>query len=255
MTTLTASDTAYAIATIRAEEASLPEAERLFDDPYAPIFAAAGAHAKEGIDRFMALPFFRDGIRLRTRGIDDRVREAFAMGTRQLVLLGAGFDARALRLAELRAPDARAFEIDLPALLDHKRALLDAAGVAIPDTLRALACDFTTDFTDALRAALLDTGFDPARPVIFVWEGVMAYIGQEAIERSLRFMAAISAPESRVVFDFSEYAFARGTAEEHVRSAGFGDFRTIGFEDLARRHLPGEPAPSAAIIKLGIAVK
>ncbi|MFO0762530.1 MAG: class I SAM-dependent methyltransferase [Byssovorax sp.] len=255
MTTLTVSDTAYSIAAMRAEEASLPASERLFDDPYALIFAAAGEHAREGTDRLTVTPFFREGIRLRTRGIDDCVRDAFADGIRQLVLLGAGLDARALRLPELRAPDARAFEIDLPGILERKRALLDAAGVAIPDTLRTVTCDFTTDFTETLRASLLDAGFDPARPAIFVWEGVLPYIGQDAVERSLRFMHAIGAPGSRVVFDFSEYAFARGTAEEHVKNAGFGDFRVIGFDDLTRRHLGGEPSQGAMIMKIGVAVK
>ena len=57
-------DTAFSIAVVRAEEALLPEGERLFDDPFAAIFAAAGAHAAESTQRFLDLPFFRDGIRL-----------------------------------------------------------------------------------------------------------------------------------------------------------------------------------------------
>src|ERR1700733_13949251 len=68
---LTVADTAFATAAVRAEEALRPPDERLFEDPYAGLFWAAGSHAEEGTQRFLSLPFFRDGIRLRTRFIDD----------------------------------------------------------------------------------------------------------------------------------------------------------------------------------------
>jgi O-methyltransferase involved in polyketide biosynthesis len=46
---LTAADTAFAIATVRARESELPEAERLFEDPYAKIFVAAVIFVWEGV--------------------------------------------------------------------------------------------------------------------------------------------------------------------------------------------------------------
>jgi O-methyltransferase involved in polyketide biosynthesis len=55
---LTASDTAFSIAHVRALEGDRPPEERLFEDPYAAIFSAAGAHAAEGIRRFVEAPFF-----------------------------------------------------------------------------------------------------------------------------------------------------------------------------------------------------
>ena len=99
---LTAADTAFSIAAVRAEEASRPHAERLFDDPYAALFRTAGAHAEEGTQRFLKLPFFRDGIRIRTRFIDDVVVAELAAGVDQIVVLGAGFDMRALRIHRLQ---------------------------------------------------------------------------------------------------------------------------------------------------------
>jgi methyltransferase (TIGR00027 family) len=250
---LTVSDTAYAIATIRAEEAELPESQRLLVDPYAHIFAAAGAHASEGTARFLALPFFREGIRLRARHIDDVVREAIARGTRQLVLMGAGFDARALRLPEVAQHGVQTFELDFPALLDAKRSLLAGADVALPSSVHYLAVDFTTSFEAQLLEALLASGFDRARPAIFVWEGVTAYIGHPAIDRCLQLMASIGAAGSQVVFDFSEYLFDTEPARERARRAGFPHFEEIGFDVLWRRHFPGEPFPSAEMIKIGIA--
>lgn len=253
MSALTVSDTAYAIATVRALEAELDESERLFEDPYARIFAAAGDHAREGIERFLSLPFFRDGIRLRTRHIDDVVRDAIAGGTRQLVLMGAGFDARALRLPEVAEQGVQTFEIDLPPLLEAKRRLLQNGGVAIPASVHHVASDFTSGFQPQLTEQLLTRGFDRDAPAVFVWEGVIAYIGREAIDRCLRFMAAIGGSGSRVVFDFSDVIFEPASASDFVRRAGFTAFHEVGFDELWRRHLPGEPAPSARVVKLGIA--
>lgn len=44
------------------------------------MLTAAGAHAEEGTKRYLDLPFFRDGIRLRTRFIDDALSNALADG-------------------------------------------------------------------------------------------------------------------------------------------------------------------------------
>jgi methyltransferase (TIGR00027 family) len=100
---LTPFDTAFSIAAVRDDERLLPVKDRLFDDPYAGLFRAAGAHAEEGTKRFLALPFFKDGIRLRTRFIDDVLGKALEDGIDQIVLLGAGFDARAFRIPAIIA--------------------------------------------------------------------------------------------------------------------------------------------------------
>src|SRR5262245_13862369 len=91
---VTVADTAFSIAAVRSQERDLPSDEQLFEDPYAALFVARGAHAAEATQRFLDLPVFREGIRLRTRYIDEAVRAGIAAGLRQLVLLGAGFDAR-----------------------------------------------------------------------------------------------------------------------------------------------------------------
>jgi methyltransferase (TIGR00027 family) len=251
---VTASDTAYAIAFVRARESELPEGQRLFEDPYARIFAAAaGAAVRDGIDRFVSLPFFLDGIRLRTRHIDDVVRDAITGGARQLVLLGAGFDARALRLPEVVRHDVQTFEIDLPAQLETKRRLLADSGVAIPASVHHVAADFGHDFEARLTGELVARGFVGGRPTMFVWEGVTAYIDQAAIDRSLSFMASIGAAGSRLVFDFSDYVLDPDAAAARARRAGFTRFDEVRFDELWRRHMPGEPPPGAEVVKLAVA--
>ena len=55
----------------------------------------------------------------RTRFGDDYLREQYARGARQLVLLGAGFDARAYRMSQL--PDLAVFEVDQQTTFDVRR--------------------------------------------------------------------------------------------------------------------------------------
>jgi methyltransferase (TIGR00027 family) len=252
---LTAADTAYAIAHIRAAEARRPEAERLFDDPYAPIFDAAGEHAREGTARFLALPFLADAVRLRTRLIDDAVRDGIGAGVEQLLLLGAGFDARGLRLGEVAARGVRVFEVDFAHLQATKRALLDAAGVAVPPGLAFVPSDFAVpDFDAPLGADLVAAGFRRDRPAVVVWEGVIGYIADAAIDRTLRFVAGL-APGTRLVFT---YADPKATGADEAMPAravrcGFASCEEHGFDSVWRRYCSGEPHEHAWVNRVGIA--
>lgn len=249
------SDTAYAIAAIRALEAELPASERLFEDRYAAIFRPVGPRVADAAQRFLELPFMREGVRLRTRFIDDFVRDGLASGLRQVVLLGAGFDARGLRMQEVEAAGATVFEVDLAQLLDVKRGLLAAAGVALPPHVALIASDFAdAQFPSALEERLEASGFRRGAGALFVWEGVIAYIDDAAIERSLAFMVRAGGPGTRVVFDYSDVRFDPVPAAERVRRAGFGSFESVGADELWRRHLPGDPLAAAAIVRMGIAV-
>jgi methyltransferase (TIGR00027 family) len=246
-------DTAFAIATVRAEEARRAEAERLFEDPYAHHFADAGAHAAESSQRFLDLPFFRDGVRLRTRFIDDAVREGLATGLDQIVLLGAGFDMRALRMREIGA--RRVFEVDTGEQLARKRNVLSAAGIEVPASIAYVPFDFDApDLETALASVLVAKGFRAGAGALFVWEGVIGYIGNEEIDRSLRFMAGTGGPRSRVVFTFGEGTFDADTAAERTRRAGFSSCEELDGEQLWRRYLPGTPHAAAFVMKLGVAI-
>lgn len=251
----TVADTAFSIAAVRAEEGDRPEAERLFTDPYAAVFAAAGAHAAASTQRFLDLPFFRDGIRLRTRYLDDCVRDGLAAGLQQIVLVGAGFDTRGLRMKEIVARGAKVFEIDTPYQLDRKRRALAAAGVTVPRRIAYVPFDFDTRDLDAeLGGALEVAGFEPGVGAMFVWEGVIGYIDDAAIDQSLRFMAKVGGPGSRVALTFADEAHL-GTEPMATRTkrCGYATFESIAGDALWRMYLPSEPHPNAAVTKVGLA--
>lgn len=251
---LTASDTAFAIAAVRAEEGLRPPHERLFEDPYAILFCAVGGHAEEGTKRYLDLPFFRDGIRLRTRFIDDVLGKALESGLDQIVLLGAGFDARALRIPGIAARGARVYEIDLPDQLQRKRAVLVAAGMTLPGWVSYIPCDLTApDYEATLARALEEGGFRRDRGALWIWEGVTTYIGVAATDRCLRFMAALVSAGSQVVFDVGTSFFRPATVGEHASQAGFSSCEAYGADELWRRYLAGEPHPAAGVFRMVVA--
>lgn len=252
---VTVADTAFSIALVRAEEAERPASEQLFEDPYASVFLAAVGDAAEATQRYVELPFFREGVRLRTRFIDDFVREGLAAGLAQVVLLGAGFDTRGLRMPEIAARGAAVFEVDFAAQLEKKRALLAAAGVLMPPWIAHVACDFAQpDFEAALTSGLEEQGFRRGAGAIFVREGVIAYIDDAAVHRTLGFIARAGGPGSRVAFDFAVGRFEPVTIGERARRAGLSSCDQVGYDALWRKHLAGEPHPVASICLMGTAV-
>lgn len=62
-------------------------------------------------------------LQLRTRGFDDAVSKEIRAGVSQVVILGAGYDARALRL-QPSFPDTKFVEIDMPSSQKAKREAL-----------------------------------------------------------------------------------------------------------------------------------
>jgi methyltransferase (TIGR00027 family) len=251
---LTSKDTAFAMAHMRAIEADRAPADRLFEDPYAKIFAAAGAHAQEGTQRFLDLPFMVDAIRLRARFIDDFVRDGLRESADQIVMLGAGFDARALRMPEIAEHGVRVFEIDFAEQLENKRAILAAASITIPSSVSHVACDFSGAFEDRLLANLAACGFRTNGKTLFVWEGVIAYLDAAAIDRSLRFMARAGGTGARVTFDFVPMVFDDDPAEARTARAGFTKFEQTSFDQIWRRYLPGDPSANASAICMGVAI-
>jgi methyltransferase (TIGR00027 family) len=113
----------------------------------------------------------------------------------QFVILGAGYDTRALNLPP-NTPVC-AYEVDTPATSAGKRATVAAAGL---DSVRVVfvAADF--EHEDWL-ARLVAAGFDPRRPALFIWEGVTPYLVRAAVEDTLRKIASTAAG-TIVAFDF-----------------------------------------------------
>ncbi len=134
-----------------------------------------------------------DHMALRTAAIDDVLREK---GPRQLVILGAGLDARAFRLRELS--DIDVFEVDHPATQRFKRERVRGLSPCAR-SLRFVSVDFERERVDA---RLAEEGHDAEEPTLWVWEGVVPYLPLAATRSTLAQISARSAKGSRLVVSY-----------------------------------------------------
>ena len=144
---------------------------------------------------------FVTGIGIRTRFYDDYVAAAWEAGCRQVVLLAAGLDTHAFRLHW--PADLRLFEVDLPGLFAFKEAVLVQRS-ATPRCSRTVvvAIDLHEEWSTRLTAA----GFDPAAPSAWTAEGLLPYLSNDDAAGLLERVGELSAPESRLSFDYDEFA-------------------------------------------------
>jgi len=185
---------------------------------------------------------------IRTRFIDDALVRAVQNGATQVVLLGAGFDTRAHRFRNL-LKNCRVIEVDTAHTQHHKRRRIASVLDDEPTNLTYLTIDFTTDdLGEALRAA----GLRRDEKTFYIWEGVIMYLPEESIRKTLGILLAHSAPGSSVVLDYFntlgiEYMLS-APATAGGDPAGWGEpwlfgapapdgaefFREVGFD-------PGQP--------------
>lgn len=195
---------------------------------------------------------------LRTRYLDDSVKQAIARGFEQVVILGAGLDTRAARLAQ---PGVRFFEVDQPASQADKHERLSKFEGYPMDAATFVPCDFERDdFVQLLDGAGLDRG----RPACFVWEGVIYYLAEAAARSTLERLASELDPRSVLMFDYLNSRMAKASprlrdedramksiidelgepmqfgiddATPLMAECGYRYLRTVSFDELALQYV------------------
>jgi len=130
------------------------------------------------------------GMVPRTIAVDDAVRSHAA---RQVVILGAGLDARAWRMPELAS--ATVFEVDHPASSRDKQRRL-AGREPLAAQVVTVAVDLATD---PLGPPLEAAAYDPSVETTWIWEGVVPYLTAAQVGETVAQVAGLSAPGSRLV--------------------------------------------------------
>ncbi len=190
------SRTSQAVALTRAE---LGRPYSLEGDPGAQRALCAGIT--------LTLPgWLRPGIEARTSFMDGQVLAAIGGGVRQIVICGAGLDDRALRF---RTAGVRFIEVDHPKTQADKARRLrqmgaDSAGPAL------VPCDFGAEsITDALAA----NDHDPGVPTLFLCEGLLVYLDEQACQRLLAGIAARAAAGSTLAASLATHTSGLSSAE------------------------------------------
>jgi methyltransferase (TIGR00027 family) len=139
----------------------------------------------------LAEPRLRAHLRARTRFFDDQVLAALGRGTDQVVVLGAGYDDRALRF---RSPGVRFFEVDHPDTQADKRRRLRGIGAdGDRDGPQLVPADFRTD---DVAGALDGAGHRADRPTLVLAEGLLIYLEPDGGVALMRAVHARAAPGS-----------------------------------------------------------
>ena len=190
--------TALMTAASRALESERGDGQALLADDLARPLAGEQGFALLAEAARTGVPSSTDGspvFVVRHRFFDDILRDLTGAGIDQVVLVAGGLDTRAYRLPW--PAGTLLFEIDQPHVLAYKDTILTSLG-AHPRCDRR---EVPADLREGWPAALLERGFDPERPTVWVAEGILFYIPEPSVHRMLDEMRRLSAPGSHVLTD------------------------------------------------------
>jgi methyltransferase (TIGR00027 family) len=250
--------TAFVVAEFRADENTEPAP--LYRDPVVGFFL--NEETKQAAGRVAArFPQVRDLVRIRTKYLDDMLEGHLMAQVRQVLILGAGLDTRAVRK---RCAGVTYFEIDEAATLPVKQACYQQQGFDVD--VRFIPGNYVTE---GLASLLAGTDFDPSLPTYVIWEGNTMYLPLAAARHLLVELRGMLR-QFRVSFDYmADAVIANTTGDAGITRlvesfasmgapwlSGFADVRTLARDlgltlienvrtaDLYRAYWSGRPMDS-----------
>ncbi|WP_440950578.1 SAM-dependent methyltransferase [Methanosphaerula subterraneus] len=205
----------------RSAESMLPESERICYDPYAirfinpEILKFAAAHPAEAQAKLEEMerqfPGLDNSIRARVRYFDEVIEKMCSDRLEQLVILGAGYDTRAYRLAGLK--NARVFEVDHPDTQFFKMEKIREVFGGLPNHVVYVPIDFEfEDLGDKLRA----NDYSPDQKTLFVLEGLIMYLPQKAVDETFEFIVHNAGMGSAILFDYYPASVVDGSSGSEI---------------------------------------
>jgi methyltransferase (TIGR00027 family) len=163
------SGTAFVVAEFRAVENHEPYP--LYRDAVVNLFLNADTR-QAAASVAASFPHAQDLVRIRTKYFDEMLEAQVLSNVRQVVILGAGLDTRAVRKA---AAGVTYFEIDDATTLKLKQCRYEEQGINV--NVRFIPGNYVSDgFIDLLRT----NGFDFNLPTYVIWEGNTMYLPLES---------------------------------------------------------------------------
>jgi methyltransferase (TIGR00027 family) len=123
----------------------------------------------------------------------------------QILLFGAGFDTRALRL-QTAAQHTRIFELDAPLTQQAKIQQYKKRDLSIPSNVVFIAIDFDKE---SLPHKLDMVGFYKDRRSLFVLEGLLMYLEPKSVQATFQTIREYAGIGSWVVFDYIQASVLR----------------------------------------------
>ena len=141
----------------------------------------------------------------RTAYFDHIVAQGLRERVSQIVILGAGYDSRPYRFANLIG-DTRIIELDDIHMLQRKQKLLQQANIPIPENLAYAPISYDPE---VLKGYLAGAGYDGGKQTLFIWEGASYYLTADEVDRTIRFVGANSPAGSTICFDYNSTSQVR----------------------------------------------
>jgi methyltransferase (TIGR00027 family) len=197
----TASRTAQYMALFRAVETARPKSKRLFTDPYAINFLDKKLQRVTKIAALPIIGYFiprlihKKGIGAissgiaRTKYIDDLLEATIKEGSKQVIILGAGFDTRSVRLDFLK--NISIIEIDHPDTSSFKLQILKRNIGKLPPNVSFQQVDFNKQ---SLNEIAEQAKINFLLPTTIIWEGVTNYLTKETIDNTFNFTKQFISP-------------------------------------------------------------
>ncbi|MEL6437802.1 MAG: SAM-dependent methyltransferase [Cyanobacteria bacterium J06621_8] len=175
------------MAAMRAKETARPD--RLFNDPFAVQLAGEEAFAYieeslKGQDRAY--------VAVRTRFFDDFLLDG-AQNAHQIVILASGMDTRAYRIPW--SSGTKIYELEQAEVLETKTAILQDA---IP------TCEhfsIAADLTQPWSHLLLESGYQPNLPSVWLIEGLLMYLTESEVRQLLQTISGLTVVSSYLGLD------------------------------------------------------
>jgi methyltransferase (TIGR00027 family) len=199
--------TATMVAAARA--VATEDTDPIISDPFAaPLVRAVGIDfftrvvdgeitpTDTGDNGNVELQTMTDSLAVRTRFFDEFFINAAAAGIGQAVILAAGLDARAYRLAW--PAGSVVYEVDQPKVVAFKTETMARLGAEPTAQRRTVSVDLRDDWPAALR----DSGFDGTKPSAWSAEGLLMYLPPEAQDRLFDHITVLSAPGSQLATEY-----------------------------------------------------
>ena len=197
------SETALGTAFIRALSCFEPDPSICGRDDLAILFLPNAQQQRLQNDRYRDKAKSRIGkgtyeyVIARTKYIDTLFAEALNNNIEQIVILGAGYDARAYRFKD-EMKEIPIFEVD--ALFTQAAKIEKLVRAEIPHKhVRFVTVDFEKD---DLESQLSASGFRKDAATLFIWEGVSLYLTPESVDSTLNHIRSLCCGGSLLCFDY-----------------------------------------------------
>jgi methyltransferase (TIGR00027 family) len=196
----------------------------------------------------------------RTKYIDKVFKESISKDIEQVLIFGAGFDTRSIRLLK-QDNSVKVFEVDAPVTQEAKKGRLVEIGVGLPENTVYVPVDFNKEDPEQ---KLVENGFMYGKRCLFILEGLLMYLDENAVDETFRLMHRMSVPGSLVVFDYIYASVLRqegkyfgeeellknvedagepwgfgineGKVDEFLRGKGFNVIEELNSAELDRRY-------------------